>query len=55
MVKLLIFSNLMGLCSSSLLSFWKFGYESVYLPTEDYNRELSEYDTDQDCKHLFPV
>ena len=32
---------------------WKFGYQSVCFPEEEYNKELSECETDQDCKELF--
>ena len=47
-------TNMICLNKCSLLSKWKSGYESTFLPWYDYNRELSECNTDQDCEQLFP-
>ena len=53
-IRTLIFSILLGLSSGSLFNFWR--YDPVCFPEEDYNRDMSECDTDQDCKDLkFPV
>ena len=50
---LLIVLNMISFSKCSLLSKWKFGYESIFLPWGDYNRELSECVTDQDCEELY--
>ena len=51
---LLMVTNMISFNKCSLLSKWKFGYESKFLPWNDYNRELSECATDEDCEELFP-
>ena len=51
---LLMVANMISFNKCSLLSRWKFGYESKFLPWDDYNRELSECVKDEDCKELFP-
>ena len=39
--------------SASLLSPWKFGYESRFFPMYDYNHEMSECKTDLDCETMY--
>ena len=50
---ILITADLMILASASILSPWKFGYESRFFPMYDYNHEISECKTDFDCETMY--
>ena len=53
MLILVVFSDLIMLTTGSLLSSWRFGYESIFFPMCDFNQELSDCSTDQDCESLY--
>ena len=50
---ILMTPDLMTIGSGSLLSPWKFGYESGFFPMYDYNHEISECRTDSDCQTMY--
>ena len=50
MLILVAFSDLIMLSAGSILSSYKTGYESLYFPMYDFNHELSDCRTDQDCE-----
>ena len=50
---LFIASDLIMLTTASLLSPWRYGYESKYFPMYDYNQELSDCNSDLDCETLY--
>ena len=53
MLILLAFSDLIILTTGSVLSSWRFGYESRFFPMYDFNHQLSGCTNDLQCETLY--